>query len=355
MMVPLIASESKRSRLASASVLVTFCVLAPNAAAETPPTDGEVRAQELFDEARALMRDGRYSEACPKLKESQELDPGGGTLLNLGICHENEGRTATAFRELADALALAGRDHRADREKTASKHLDALVPRLSRLTVDIAPSEHCRDVAVRIDDEPISPDAIGKPVPLDPGRHGITASAPGCQPWSTDVELGPAADQQEISVSLLVNPPPPAAPVTDTSLLPSAPVKPRPPAPVPNPPAHDSGGSMRVTGYAVGAAGIAAVGVGAYFGISALVLKNRSDSVCHDGKTCSTPGGVSDFNDAKMHAHIADAALGVGLVAIGVGTYLVIRAGSKEHAARSLGLSIGGVPSGGMASCTGTF
>jgi hypothetical protein len=348
-----IASETKRARLVAGGALVAVFVIAPMARAQTAPTDNEKHAQELFDEARALMRDGRYSEACPKLEESEQLDPGGGTLLNLGICHENEGRTATAFRELTDALALAGRDHRADREKTASKHLDALAPQLSRLTLQLSSDVACPDVVLKIDDTILEPDDIGKALPVDPGKHLVTATAQGCEPWSAEVELGPTADQRELSVSLNKNPPPLVAPLTAAS-VPPTPTPPRAPA-AEEPASQGSGGSMRVTGYAIGAAGIAAVGVGAYFGISALVLKNRSDGACHNGDLCTTQSGVTDFDDAKTHAHIADVAIGAGLLAIGVGTYLVIRAGSKERAARSVGLSIGGVRSGGMASCTGTF
>jgi hypothetical protein len=354
-MAPPIASETTRSRLVAASAFAVLSILAPEARGQAPG-DGEKRAQELFDEARALMRDGRYSEACPKLEESQELDPGGGTLLNLGICHEKEGRTATAFRELTDALALAGRDHRADRENTASKHLNELEPQLSRLTVQISSDVACTEVVVKVDDTVLPLDDIGRPVPLDPGKHRLTVDASGCQPWSKEIELGPMADQREVSVALFLNTPPPVAAGKVAPTPGATSVTPPPPAQTRNAPvARDSGSSMRVAGYAVGAAGIAALGVGAYFGVSALVLKNRSDSACPGGEQCTTQGGVTDFDDAKTHAHIADAALGAGLIALGVGTYLVIRAGSKEKPAQTVGLSIGGVRSGGIASCTGTF
>jgi hypothetical protein len=96
-------------------------------------------AQALFDQARKLMTQEKWAEACPKLEESQRLDPGGGTLLHLALCREHEGKIATAWAHYQDALAWAKRDGRKDRVKIAQPRIDALTPRLHRMRVRVAP------------------------------------------------------------------------------------------------------------------------------------------------------------------------------------------------------------------------
>src|SRR5262245_52463521 len=58
---------------------------ATSAATALPITgqDAEVSAaaEALFEVGRDLMKDKKYSEACPKLKESLRLDPAVGTML----------------------------------------------------------------------------------------------------------------------------------------------------------------------------------------------------------------------------------------------------------------------------------
>src|SRR5450631_2539890 len=90
-------------------------------------------AQALFDEGKRLMQAGKLDEACPKLQKSFEIDPAGGTLLHLASCFEQAGKLASAWLRYNDALSMAKRDHRKDREDAARGKVADLEPRLARL------------------------------------------------------------------------------------------------------------------------------------------------------------------------------------------------------------------------------
>jgi hypothetical protein len=105
-------------------------------------------AQALLDQGRGLMIQHRYEEACPCFAESHRLAPAAGTLLNLALRHELVGKTATAYVEYNDALALSLKPPDKARISLARQRISELKPKLSRLVVVV--SEAQRDATIEV-------------------------------------------------------------------------------------------------------------------------------------------------------------------------------------------------------------
>jgi hypothetical protein len=67
-------------------------------------------AEQRFREGQSLMMQHDYVQACPKLEESERLEPRTRTLLLLAECHEHTGKAAAANGEYQEALARARRE-----------------------------------------------------------------------------------------------------------------------------------------------------------------------------------------------------------------------------------------------------
>src|SRR5690606_23989327 len=103
-----------------------------------PSAEDVARADALFAEGKRLLDAGRLDEACDQLAGSQRLDPGGGTLLALALCHEKQARLAIAWNEYDEALRLARESGNQNRERVAESRRQALEPRIARLTIVVA-------------------------------------------------------------------------------------------------------------------------------------------------------------------------------------------------------------------------
>src|SRR6185503_18935180 len=144
-------------------------------------------AETLFVDARKLLAAGKYQEACKALAESQRLDPGVGTLLNLGRCYEKLGRTASAWSTYREAAAAARAANQNAREKNARLAADALEPKLPKLTIVVTGTETNPRLEVRRDGAVVPSSMWGMAVAIDPGDHLFEASAPGYKPWRSRV------------------------------------------------------------------------------------------------------------------------------------------------------------------------
>lgn len=307
--------------LAAATALSSFALPAmaePNAA-------DRALATELFRQGRELMAQKKYEEACPRLEESQRLDPGGGTLLNLALCNEGLGKTATAWFQLNEAIAIAQRDGRRDREDLAQQHVEALEPHLSRLVIEVPAEADIAGLIVIRDGSTVARVAWGSAMPVDPGEHRIEISAVGRVTWTTTITMGADADRQRVTAPVLeLAPlPEPAKPVELPSPLPQP--KPLEPSPEPKPPSFNIGRLLGIVTIDLGAAALVAGSITAGY---ALKQKNESDAACPFDH-CSTLG--ADKSDAAIQAADAATALFVvGTLTVAGGIALVIMSPNRR-------------------------
>ncbi len=306
--------RTQRRRVAFVGLLgASLGALLPAAApsiARADETSARNLAEQMFLEGKKLMGEGKFEEACPKLAESERLDPGGGTILNLAVCHEGQGRFASAWSEFREALALARTDGRRDREQLALDHLAQIEPKVSHLTFTVEPKADVSGLTIKLDAQAIGRAAWSSPLPVDPGAHEVIASAPGKLDRRMAVQVVGTADTKAVTILPLDDAPAPASSTFDSESVPAS------------GPAEPSRGK-RIAGFIVGGVGLAALGVGSAFGVEALEKRHASNASC-SGDTCRTQGGVNLNEDAQRFANYADVGIGIGIVGLVVGTYLVL-------------------------------
>ena len=306
----------KRSACVGAT-LVLFGMAAPRYAHADSNSNPAV-AEALYEEGRALMKQGKLDQACPKLKQSYDLDPGGGTLLNLAECYEKQGKLASAWSSFNEARAQAQREGRPERVEYAKKHIAAIEPKLSKITIDVPSDAAVPGLSVLLDGAELGSAAWNVGVPIDPGTHELSASAPNKTSYDKKFEVAASSPSTTLSIPKLED-----APVAASA----APVRPvdqdTEKKPVPSE-ASASNGS-RTVGYVLLGAGVVGIGVGSYFGLHAFSKWNERKDDCAHG---CTPDAKTAGDAASSAALVSDIGFGVGLIAAGVGTYLIL---SSKH------------------------
>ncbi len=284
-------------------------------------------AQALFDQARELMKQERWAEACPKLEESQRLDPGGGTLLHLAICREHEGKIATAWALYQEALAIANRDRRKDRAKIARARIEVLSAKLPRLRVQVDPkNKRLPGFRLSRDDIDVGEPQWGESIPVDPGKRSIVARADGYKTWKKVVVIPNDASESVVEVPELE----PAEPTADRR-------EPQPSSPWSDAPSSSTHGeTQRVLGVLGIGLGVAGLVTGSVFGVLAFSKHAEADRECKppDFRLC-TAAGVAAGEDSRMFGNVSTAAFVVGgaLLAGGVALYLTAPKAPPKKAA----------------------
>lgn len=303
-----------RERWGVAALALALTATRP-ARAEPPAPSAEdvTRAERLFKEAKDLIDAKRVAEACPKLQESQRLDPRLGTLLHLAACHQVQGRSVAAWLEFNDAAALAARQKQPDREALARARAAELERSLPRVVIELPQGTAPGNVRVRLDGDVLVPGVVGAPLPLDAGRHIVEVSAPTKRTWAKTFDVGPDRTTSTLTVPKL-------EPEADASAAPLA----AGPAPVAAPPPTKSGSGdgLRTVGLVVAGAGLVGLGVGTVFGLRAASQRDDADRSCA-GRFC-TDAGLAEHDRARTSALVSTIAFGVGAAATATGVTLLL-------------------------------
>jgi hypothetical protein len=288
-------------RRAKAAGVFAAAWLLARAAPAAPVDDNAKRADALFQEAQALLDKGKAHEACGLFAESEALDPAIGTLLNLASCHAEEGKTATARAELAEAAKMAAdrtpRDRK--REEFALARMAELDRRMAYVRLAIPPAAGVG--AVKLDGRDLDRAAWEAPIPVDPGDHTFELSGPGKKARTLAVTVAHHPGTQPLAVGELESEGGPA-PLADA----------------------DPARGRRIAGIALGSAGGAGVVVGAVFGALAIAKKNAEGAHC-DGGFCDAEGLASD-RAAHSAATVSTVAFAAGLAVAAAGTVLILTA-----------------------------
>jgi len=347
------AGPGRLRRFASLAPACCLFLSAAPAWAQANASD-KAAAEALFDQGRALMRQNSFAEACPKLEESERVDPAVGTLLYLGECYERVGKTASAWATFREAASLAGTSNQSDRARIAAGRAQDLEPKLSRLSVELSPEVgKIQGVVVKRGSQRLEPSLYGTPLPVDPGDYRIEVSAPGYETWSTPIKVEAGGATASVRVPALTPtkasaPAAPAAVPTTSSAGPSHPESSAAPA------ARDHATStQQVLGLVVGGVGLIGVGLGSYFGIRAISKNSDAEAHCPKGSLCNDNEGVELTTKARRDAVASNIAFVAGGVLVATGAVLYLTGGRSDTDRVALVPALG--PGSAAASISGRF
>lgn len=320
----------------------TYCMLATGlpfflatALAVAGDTDPSKEAEALFERGRVLLDEGKYEAACKAFDESMRLEPGGGTLLNLALCHEFEGMFATAIREYREALDRAIADGRQDRIGLARERLEVISTRVAHYAVEM---DDGAAATVTMDGK-LVPSSAWETITLDPGQHVLVVLKAGAPRFEHRFSV-PKGGGWRGRVQV------PEAVVSHAAVLDE------PPGPTPLQPPRgpvEQPLTERTTWHWVGlGVGVLGLATSAATGVVALEANSEADDRCIPGRSYCPEDGKAAADRANDFAFASTVSLGVGLTGLAVWMWL-----PRERAESGVELST--TPGGMLVTTRGRF
>lgn len=203
-------------------------------AAPAAAQDSVAQAAVLSREAEGLLAAGKVDEACAKYDESARLDRRGGSVLDLALCREKQGRTGSAYVLFEEAEKKAVEEKRNDRLATIKAKKNVLFAKVPRAIVNV-PKDRPEGLKVMVGWVLIPPSEYGRPYPVDPGDQQVVASAPGRAEHQAKVTIAigqrKAINIPALAAAGVATPPPPKEEPKKEPAKPPEPPKEEPPPP----------------------------------------------------------------------------------------------------------------------------
>lgn len=199
---------------------------------------------------------------------------------------------------------------------------EALEKRIPALRISVTGAATGGPLQVSVDAIQVAVPALAGPFKVNPGRHVVSAAAAGAEAHE-EVEV---VDGQIASVTLTLSAPsePQRVDVAE--------------APVESPSPREGKSNQRAWAVAVGGAGVALVGVGAFFGVRTLSDKATVEDNCNTSLSRCTPTGENAKASRSTAEAVSTIATLGGVAAMGVGAYLWLSGGPHPSTRGALSL-----------------
>ena len=370
---------SRRSlRFVVVAAMATTSLWSTAARAEGPSAAQEAQAEDLFQRSKTLMAQKDYHAACPMLAESYRLAGGGGTLQNLAICYEEEGKVAFAYNRFLELRALSIKAGRKDRVALAEEHIAKLKDRISRLVIRVPEASRVPGLKVAIDGDDYGEASWSAGIVLNTGSHVVKFSAPGKKSVEVKKRIEDEHQLETLEAPQLADAPREISPVAP------------PGASLDELDRVASRRALRTTGFVIGGIGLGVAVAGGVFGILTATTESAAKGACRDdspgqiysnktGYRVESPAqdaqlqfdqagycyrGTPAFtrsnalhDDARTFGTISSVLLPVGLLGLAVGSYLVYTSSGSDEGKRPAAPSLRArlVPALGGLSLVGEF
>jgi hypothetical protein len=334
------STRGAAARFAAFAVAVSLAsAYVPRAYAD--PTAAEIAAaRELFEEGLKLEDKGQWSEALERFRKVSAVKSTPQVRFHIALCLENMGKLVDALVEFQGAASAdAGATNVT---ANAGKHVTDLKERIPRVIIKVPAG--VEGTSVTIDGNAVTPSLVGTAIPLDPGAHKLSVSAPKRTTFNKDFDLKERDKPITIDVAL-----PEGSGDSGDDTPPPKDDKPAP---------SGGGGGAGPLPWVFGGIGVAALaGGGVMFLLRQNTIKDLED-MCGPNHNSCPESARATFDKGKTYNTYGNILLGVGALSIATAVVLFVVAPSSEPKGASLKkpvVSVGALPGSVAFTLSGSF